>query len=262
VVEMKKSRIKNELASIVDNENYLEYLDMAGDVLSGLPPDVAMASLLRLAFKSELEESNYPEIRSINVDRRGTARLFISFGRLDGYNPKKLTELLKRECGLKDSKIDDVKVSDSYSFVTVPFSEAKEVIATLNRLSRGDRPVAEIAQDNNKNAGGEKSPKGENYRKQKSAGSSKPEYGGGGKSRRDGYCPGSGSGSGPKDGKSAAGGAKPKKHDDFSTIQWDATADMGRKSGKGKKSAGWGGKSGFDKRTAPKNKKGGRRGRS
>ena len=147
VVEIKKNRIKDELAEIIENENYTEYGEMAADLLKDQSPEVAMAAVLRLAFKNELEESNYPEIRSIHVDRRGTARLFISIGKMDGYDVRKLLQLLKRECGLTDSQIDDVKVLDSFSFVTVPFSEAKEAIRRLNDISNGGRPIAEIAQD-------------------------------------------------------------------------------------------------------------------
>lgn len=66
---------------------------------------------------------------------------------MDGYDVRKLLQLLKRECGLTDSQIDDVKVLDSFSFVTVPFSEAKEAIRRLNDISNGGRPIAEIAQD-------------------------------------------------------------------------------------------------------------------
>lgn len=146
IVVMKKNKIKEELAEIVETENYAEYIEMASDLLLQMQPEIAMASLLRLAFKNELEESNYPEIRSINVDRRGTARLFLSIGRLDGYDPRKLVQLLKRECGLTDSKINDISITESYSFVTVPFSEAKHVISVLNSFSKG-RPIAEIAQD-------------------------------------------------------------------------------------------------------------------
>ncbi len=88
---------------------------MAGEVLQNLDPEVALAALLKLAFKNELEESSYPEIRSINVDRKGTARLFISIGKMDGFDARKLTDMLKRECRLPDNKIDDVRVMDSYS---------------------------------------------------------------------------------------------------------------------------------------------------
>mgnify|MGYP002579992499 CR=1 FL=1 len=108
VVEIKKNRIKDELAEIIENENYTEYGEMAADLLKDQSPEVAMAAVLRLAFKNELEESNYPEIRSIHVDRRGTARLFISIGKMDGYDVRKLLQLLKRECGLTDSQIDQI----------------------------------------------------------------------------------------------------------------------------------------------------------
>ena len=147
VVEIKKNRIKDELAEIIENENYTEYTKMAAELLQDQSPEVAMAALLRLAFKNELEESNYPEIRSIHVDRRGTARLFIAVGKFDSYDVRKLLRLLKRECGLTDSQIDDVRVLDSFSFATVPFEEAKEAIRRLNSIHKGGRPIAEIAQN-------------------------------------------------------------------------------------------------------------------
>lgn len=151
VVEIKKNRIKDELAEIIENENYTEYTKMATELLQDQSPEVAMAALLRLAFKNELEESNYPEIRSIHVDRRGTARLFIAVGKFDGYDVRKLLRLLKRECGLTDSQIDDVRVLDSFSFATVPFEEAKEAIRRLNSIHKGGRPIAEIAQNGQEN---------------------------------------------------------------------------------------------------------------
>ncbi len=147
VVANKRARIKADLNEIIDNGNYEEYTDMASELLAGHPAPVAMGALLRLAFRNELSETNYPEIRSINVDRRGTARIFISIGRMDGYDPRKMVALLKRECGLKDSNIDDLKVMDSYTFVSVPFAEAEQVIRRLNAIRKGDRPLAGLAKD-------------------------------------------------------------------------------------------------------------------
>lgn len=76
VIEIKKTRIKDDLAEIIENGSYEKYREMAAEMLSGLAPEVALASLLQLAFNNELDESRYPEIRSINVDRRGTAGCF------------------------------------------------------------------------------------------------------------------------------------------------------------------------------------------
>ncbi len=107
---------------------------------------MALSALLRLAFKNELSESSYPEIRSINVDRKGKARIFIAVGARDGYDPRKLVKLLKRECGLSDHNIDDIKVMEDFSFATVPFDQANKVVRALNMLSKG-HPIAEIAKD-------------------------------------------------------------------------------------------------------------------
>ncbi len=146
VIATKRNKIKEELWGIVESENYLECGDMATELLELYSPEVALGALLRLAFKNELSESNYPEIRSINVDRKGKARIFIAVGRRDDYDPRKLVKLLKRECGLRDHDIDDVKIMDDFSFVTVPFEDAGKVVRSLNMLS-GGRPIAEITKD-------------------------------------------------------------------------------------------------------------------
>ncbi len=146
VIATKRNKIKEELWSIVESENYHECESMAFELLENYPPSVALSALLRLAFKNELSESNYPEIRSINVDRKGKARIFIAVGRRDEYDPRRLVKLLKKECGLRDHDIDDVKIMDDFSFVTVPFEDAGKVVAALNRLSKG-RPIAEITKD-------------------------------------------------------------------------------------------------------------------
>jgi ATP-dependent RNA helicase DeaD len=146
IVAMKKSKIMEDLAEIIEGELYGDCGTMARDILQNYPPEVALASLLKLAFKGELDESSYPEIRSFSVDRKGSARLFLALGRSDGFSPRKILDLIVRECDLPASKIDDIKVLDEFSFATVPFSEAERVTRTLNSLSKG-RPIASMAKD-------------------------------------------------------------------------------------------------------------------
>ena len=162
VIEIKRNKIKDDLQEIVGGEGLINnYKTMAGEILEQYPPEVAMAALLKLAFKNELEPDTYPEVRSFSVDRKGTARLFIAVGRVDGFTAPKLVEMLKRETGLNDSKIDDVRILDNFSFVTVPFAEAEAVTRQLNKLSHGNQPLAEIAKDGAGNrSGGERSSRG------------------------------------------------------------------------------------------------------
>lgn len=146
IIATKRNRIKEDLCAIIESENYKDCESMAKDLLEHYSPEIAMSALLRLAFKDELTEDSYPEIRSINVDRKGKARIFIAIGVKDGLDPRKLVKMLKGECELSDHDIDDIKVMENFSFVTVPFDKANKVVRTLNMTSKG-RPIAEIAQD-------------------------------------------------------------------------------------------------------------------
>ena len=158
IVAMKRAKIKDDLQEIVANESYGDYADIAAELLESYAPDVALGALLRLAFRSELDQSNYPEIRSFSVDRKGKARLFLALGGRDGYTARRIVEMLKRKCGLRDKNIDDVRVFENYSLVSVPFSDAENVVSRLN-ASGGRRRIARI--DREDAAGGAKSEQGE-----------------------------------------------------------------------------------------------------
>lgn len=158
IVAMKRAKIKDDLREIVESEAYGDYADYAAELLETYAPDVALGALLRLAFRSELDQSNYPEIRSFSVDRKGKTRLFLTLGSRDGYSGRRLVDMLKRKCGLRDKNIDDVRVFENYSLVSVPFSDAENVVSRLNALG-GRRRIARI--DREDAAGGAKSEQGE-----------------------------------------------------------------------------------------------------
>ena len=147
IVAMKRAKIKDDLQEIVANESYGDYADIAAELLESYAPDVALGALLRLAFRSELDQSNYPEIRSFSVDRKGKARLFLAI--------RRAVEMLKRKCGLRDKNIDDVRVFENYSLVSVPFSDAEAVVGQLN-ASGGRRRIAKIDGSDAENGGGKR----------------------------------------------------------------------------------------------------------
>ncbi|MFR9652433.1 MAG: DEAD/DEAH box helicase [Rikenellaceae bacterium] len=145
IVAMKRNKIKDDLREIITTDTYRDHIDMAQELLEMHSPEVALGALLRLAFRSELDERSYPEIRSFSVDRRGTARIFLAVGKRDGFTGRKIVDMLKERCGLRDKHIDDVAILDNYSFVSVPFSDAESVVKELGAY-RG-RPMAEITKD-------------------------------------------------------------------------------------------------------------------
>ena len=141
IIDIKKVRIREELQSIVESETYSDYLGMAEDLLEVNSPEVALAALLRMAFKNQLEEKNYPEVRGFNVDNKGTTRLFIALGKKDGMNPKKISSFIREKVSIPDNKIDDIGVYDEFSFVSVPFADAEKILSAFSKKSQGGKPL-------------------------------------------------------------------------------------------------------------------------
>lgn len=152
VILTKKKNIFSEVKDTVESELYEEYSDIADELLKIYDPKTAMSAALKLAFKTDLDASAYTEIRRFSVDRKGTSRIFIAIGRKDGYTARSIVDLVKEETGLSNAKINDVKILDEYSFITVPYEEAEKVTRSLNMLSSG-RPLAEIAKDKDERDG-------------------------------------------------------------------------------------------------------------
>ncbi|HPE17357.1 MAG TPA: DEAD/DEAH box helicase [Tenuifilaceae bacterium] len=141
IIEVKKARIKDDLQAIVENQNYIDYLGMAEDILEDNRPEVALASLLRMAFKNQLEEKSYPEIRDFKVDKKGTTRLFIALGKKDGMSPRKISAFIRKEVQIPDNKIDDIAVFDEFSFLTVPFNDAERILSVFSKKTQGGKPL-------------------------------------------------------------------------------------------------------------------------
>lgn len=141
IVAVKRERIKIEIAEIIKKASYDEYLGMAEDLLETNSPEVALAALLRLSFKSQLDIKNYSEVRTNKVDASGTSRLFVALGRKDGMTPRKISDFIRKEVKIPDNKIDDISVHDDFSFITVPFEDAEVILNAFSSRKAGGKPL-------------------------------------------------------------------------------------------------------------------------
>ncbi|MEG2758496.1 MAG: DEAD/DEAH box helicase [Rikenellaceae bacterium] len=146
IITTKKKNILVDVKDTIESELFADYSEMAEEIATSYDPKTAIAALLKLAFKSDLDVSAYSEIRKFSVDRKGTARIFIAMVKKDGYTPRSIVDMVQQESGLAGSKINDVKILDEFSFISIPYEEAEHVTHALNKLSPG-RPVAEIAKE-------------------------------------------------------------------------------------------------------------------
>jgi len=130
-----------------------EYLDFAKEILADNQPEEALSAFIKYAFDNELKVSNYGEIRNLSVDIKGTTRLFVARGRIDGMDSRKLTEMIKKVSGVDQRKIKDLKIFDNFSFITVSFDEAEKILRAFKQNKENKRPIVERAKQKGSNSG-------------------------------------------------------------------------------------------------------------
>ncbi len=145
VINQKKSRIKAEITHIIQSEDMNGYAKLAQEMLKENEAEKVLAALLKHAFQDELDESSYNEIREVSVDRKGTARLFVALGKIDGMTPRKLVAFLKQHAEVHSERIKDIQIFDKFSFITVPFEEAEIILNIFKKKQGGKRPIVERA---------------------------------------------------------------------------------------------------------------------
>lgn len=147
VINTKRARIKNEINELIKSGEAASYLDMAKEMLEGNTPEEVLAAMIRQSFKGELDEKNYNEIREVSVDRQGTSRLFVALGKIDNLTPAKLVAFIRQETSVDERKIDDVRIFENFSFITVPFNEAEIILEAFRQQSPGRRPLVDRAKE-------------------------------------------------------------------------------------------------------------------
>jgi len=145
IVKLKKSRIKSELNEIISNEQHTQYVKIAMQMLSENEPIDIVAAMLKYSFEDELDEKKYKNISEISVNTKGTTRLFVSFGRKEGLTPPKLVKLITNDTKVSSGKIQDVKVLENFSFLTVPFEDAKIILKNFSHGKNTKKPHIQVA---------------------------------------------------------------------------------------------------------------------
>jgi ATP-dependent RNA helicase DeaD len=135
IIESKKSIIQNEINEILESGDFDQYVGFAQELISENEPEKVLAALLKHAFKEELDQKYYHEIRDISVNRKGRTRLFIAKGKMDNMDAKKIAHLIQSESKIDPRKLQDIRVFEKFSFVT------------FKRIKRGRRPVVERAKE-------------------------------------------------------------------------------------------------------------------
>lgn len=134
IIKAKKRRIKESVEKIISSNKRFELKDFAEELLSEKEAIDVVCALLDHHYSEELSENNYNDIRQNLPDSKGQTRLFVAKGKKDNMTKRKLVDYIIRNTGVKNSTIDDVKVFDAFSFISVPFQEAEIILKAFKDI--------------------------------------------------------------------------------------------------------------------------------
>jgi len=141
VIQAKKIRIKSRLTDIVKAELKDEYRHMSKELLKDNNPEEILAAILQNSFGEELDEKKYTEIKGQGIELKGKTRLFVRQGKEDGLTINKLLTIINDKCNIDRNKIQDIHLSDKFSFISLPLKEAEKVLAYFGNSQKGSRLV-------------------------------------------------------------------------------------------------------------------------
>ncbi len=145
IIRIKRANVIEEIKETIFNENLEEYQEITNQLMEEFEAETVLNGLLKYFLKESLSQENYQDIRETSIDRSGKTRLFIAKGRQDGFNVKKIIDMIQMEVEIKAYDIKEIKIFDSFSFVSMPFEEAETLIFSLNSKSNNKKPLVEHA---------------------------------------------------------------------------------------------------------------------
>lgn len=146
IIEIKKNRIVNDVKEIIEKPMDKDFQKLAKELTEVHDSSSLVAALLQHAFKDKLDKSKYSEIKEfsqaqVSVDTKGKNRLFVAMGGRNGMTKHKLVEYITNNAGVDGASLEDIRVYDDFSFVSVPFCEAEIILRAFKKLNHGKRPI-------------------------------------------------------------------------------------------------------------------------
>lgn len=132
--------------------------EIARELLSSKGAEEVVEGLLRSSFGARLSPSRYgriEEIRSERPERRkggarpGAKRLFVQLGRRDGFNAREIATYLSSLLRIPGRQVDDIRVAETFSLVSLPDEAADRVL----EMSRRDSSLPHVHIDVRRPAG-------------------------------------------------------------------------------------------------------------
>ncbi len=135
IIKIKNKKLQKLIEETIPKTEKIENIrSFAQKLLKNNDAADIISALLYLSHKTQFEEKSY-------IDETGNTRLFIAKGKKDGMTPGKLISFIQKKTEVEGEKIEDIRILDTFSFITVPFKEAEEILKAFKNSRTGKKPV-------------------------------------------------------------------------------------------------------------------------
>lgn len=143
IISVKQKRISDEIGRIVQDGQSGVLREWAEELLEANDPVEIVSAILSASFGKILDTSNYRKLTPVMkkrgktlVEEGGKTRLFIAKGKDDNISKKGLVDFIVKKAGTPPNLIEKIVIHDRYSFVTVPFAEAEQILAKFKKAGK------------------------------------------------------------------------------------------------------------------------------
>ena len=172
IVAKRKDQLLTDIDAVLMGNKYHEHDAFVQEMLKTYSPEQIIAALLRLNYEESLNPESYEDLSEVKIDTTGKTRLFIALGKKAGYSPRGLVDMLIKETWVKARDIDDVRVMEDFSFVTLPYLEAEHVLFSFKSkkvkgkslITKAKMPQSS-GERNSKKHFGERKPRSDRFEK-------------------------------------------------------------------------------------------------
>lgn len=158
VIEKKKNKLNESIQGVLEKESHKNYVEIADKLIENSNPRDVVAALLKMHYETDFDQSKYRDIAEQSRESRfpsrwgssswGQTRLFVALGRREGYTGRSLLEMITKESGVEGRDIDDLKMMDDFSFISVSPSNAEKITGAFeNKTINGKKAIINRAKE-------------------------------------------------------------------------------------------------------------------
>ncbi len=127
IFQTKNKALLNQTKAILDGDTYKNFLPFV-ESFEGYAPEQVAAALMNLVYNKEVSYDCFAEDDVKEIKGKDFERVFISVGKNEKVNPKKILEFLTENANLNKRDVGDIDIMQKFSFIDIKSDKVKTTV--------------------------------------------------------------------------------------------------------------------------------------